>query len=160
MTAPAGPFTLTARADRIDVGEQGLIITDYKTAQSLQQLAKRALDGEAPQLLLEAAIAAENGFANVPAGTVALLRYISTSGGEPPGQDVVLKLDDVAASARTARDGLARLISEFDNETTLIAPYAAPASNMTTTTTRIWHALPNGPSAATRKMRHEAVRLR
>ena len=34
----------------------------------------------------------------------------------------MLKLDDVAASARTARDGLARLISEFDNETT---PYRA-----------------------------------
>ena len=51
-----------------------------------------------------------------------LLRYISTSGGEPPGQDVPLKVDDVTALARSAQEGLARLIAEFDRETT---PYRA-----------------------------------
>ena len=117
LAGPAGPFTLTARADRIDVGNGALIITDYKGSQSLQNLTSKAAGGEAPQLPLEAAIAAANGFANVPPGRVTLLRYISTSGGEPPGQDVPLKVDDVTALARSAQEGLARLIAEFDRET-------------------------------------------
>ena len=58
LEAPAGPFTLTVRADRIDVGERGLIITDYKSGQSLVDLKARANAGRAPQLPLEAAVAA------------------------------------------------------------------------------------------------------
>jgi ATP-dependent helicase/nuclease subunit B len=121
LEGPAGPFTLTARADRIDVGPRGLVITDYKTSQSLDTLKRQAEQGSAPQLPLEAAIAAAGGFAGVPAATVAGLRYISTSGGEPPGQDIALD-GDPAALAQAAHDGLARLIAQFDQETT---PYRA-----------------------------------
>jgi ATP-dependent helicase/nuclease subunit B len=121
LAGPAGPFTLTARADRIDLNHAGIVITDYKTGQNLDGLAGRAVQGHAPQLPLEAAIAAVGGFENVPAGEVALLRYISTSGGEPPGQEVPLKAD-AAALARSAREGLTRLIAEFDREAT---PYRA-----------------------------------
>jgi ATP-dependent helicase/nuclease subunit B len=121
LAGPAGPFTLTARADRIDLGQAGIVITDYKTGQSLDGLASRALAGDAPQLPLEAAIAAAGGFANVLAEEVALLRYISTSGGEPPGQEIVLKAD-AAVLARAAQEGLTRLIAEFDHATT---PYRA-----------------------------------
>jgi ATP-dependent helicase/nuclease subunit B len=49
------------------------------------------------------------------------LRYISTSGGEPPGQDIALD-GDPTILAQAARDGLARLIAQFDRETT---PYKA-----------------------------------
>src|SRR5262249_44658045 len=53
LEAPAGPFTLTARADRIDVaehgGKRGLVITDYKSSQSLDTLKARAVAGRAPQ---------------------------------------------------------------------------------------------------------------
>jgi ATP-dependent helicase/nuclease subunit B len=121
LAAPAGPFTLTARADRIDIGPCGLVITDYKSGQSLDGLASRAVDGGAPQLPLEAAVAAAGGFAGVPAGRVSALRYISTSGGEPPGHEVLLK-GDATALAQAASDGLARLIAQFDQETT---PYRA-----------------------------------
>jgi ATP-dependent helicase/nuclease subunit B len=121
LAGPAGPFTLTARADRIDLGEAGAIITDYKSGQNLDGLAGRALAGDAPQLALEAAIAAAGGFANVPALKVALLRYISTSGGEPPGQEIALKAH-ATALAGAAQEGLTRLIAEFDRETT---PYRA-----------------------------------
>ena len=31
LAGPGGSFTLTARADRIDVGDSGIVITDYKT---------------------------------------------------------------------------------------------------------------------------------
>jgi ATP-dependent helicase/nuclease subunit B len=119
---PFGPFTLTARADRIDAGRGGVIITDYKTKQNLQPLASQAANGEAPQLPLEAAIAAASGFAGVSPGPVGLLRYISTSGGEPPGQEIVLKVDDVAALARSAQEGLTRLVADFDQPST---PYRA-----------------------------------
>ena len=121
LEAPAGPFTLTARADRIDLGACGLVITDYKSGQSLDGLASRAVEGSAPQLPLEAAIAATGGFANVPAGAISALRYISTSGGEPPGQEVPIK-GDAAALAQAAQDGLARLVAQFDREAT---PYRA-----------------------------------
>jgi ATP-dependent helicase/nuclease subunit B len=121
LEGPAGPFTLTARADRIDIGQRGLVITDYKTAQGVKELATKANDGRAPQLPLEAAIALAAGFANVPAAQVSELRYISTSGGEPPGQDILVT-QDVAALAAAAQDGLIRLIAAFDRDAT---PYKA-----------------------------------
>lgn len=121
LAAAGGPFTLTARADRVDVGPRGLVITDYKTAQGVKELATKANDGRAPQLPLEAAIALAAGFANVPAAQVKELRYISTSGGEPPGQDILVT-QDVAALAAAAQEGLVRLIAAFDNAAT---PYKA-----------------------------------
>jgi len=122
LEGPAGPFTLTARADRIDVGKAGLVITDYKTASNIKDLASRAVQGEAPQLPLEAAIAAAGGFAGLPAAKVAELRYFSSSGGEPPGQECTLRNGDVAQLARAARQGLERLIAAFDDADT---PYRA-----------------------------------
>ena len=57
-----------------------------------------------------------------PAQTVSGLRYISASGGEPPGQECPLDVDDVARLAREAREGLVRLIAKFDDAAT---PYRA-----------------------------------
>jgi ATP-dependent helicase/nuclease subunit B len=116
------PFTLTARADRIDVTAAGLVITDYKTGGNIKEMASRAVNGEAPQLPLEAAIAAAGGFTGLPAGPVAALRYISGSGGEPAGQEAPLKNGDAARLAKSAREGLERLIADFDREAT---PYRA-----------------------------------
>jgi ATP-dependent helicase/nuclease subunit B len=121
LAAPAGPFTLTARADRIDVAASGLVITDYKSSQTLDNLRRQAAQGSAPQLPLEAAIATAGGFAGVPAARVLSLRYISTSGGEPPGQEITVE-GEPAALALMAQDGLARLIAQFDQQST---PYRA-----------------------------------
>jgi ATP-dependent helicase/nuclease subunit B len=121
LEAPGGPFTLTARADRIDVSAAGLIITDYKSSQTLDTLRRQAEQGSAPQLPLEAAIAAAGGFDGLSAARVSALRYISTSGGEPPGQEVAIDGDPMVL-AQAAQDGLARLIAQFDRETT---PYRA-----------------------------------
>jgi ATP-dependent helicase/nuclease subunit B len=120
LAGRGGPFTLTARADRIDVGAGGLTICDYKTG-NVSDLKRRAEQGRAPQLPLEAAIAMAGGFAGLPAQAVASLRYISASGGEPPGQECPLEAD-VAQLAREALDGLGRLIAAFDEEKT---PYRA-----------------------------------
>ncbi len=124
LEGPGGPFTLRARADRIDLAADGLIITDYKTSASLDSLLRNAKAGRAPQLPLEAAIAAAGGFPHLPAQTVVALRYISAAGGQPPGLEADLDLDSsaVAELAATARAGLARLIADFDRVET---PYRA-----------------------------------
>jgi ATP-dependent helicase/nuclease subunit B len=140
LDGPAGPFTLTARADRIDVRATGLVITDYKGSQSLDNLKRQAAQGEAPQLPLEAAIAAAGGFAGVPAARVLSLRYISTSGGEPPGQEIVIEGDPMAL-ARAAQDGLLRLIAQFDREGT---PYRALRRAR-------FHGSPSGPTTMARR---------
>jgi ATP-dependent helicase/nuclease subunit B len=121
VPARAGPFTLTARADRIDQREDGLVITDYKTGGVPSDA--RIAQGLAPQLPLEAAIArGEAGFAGIPKQKIAALRYIRATGGEPPGEERTVKISDVAALADDAVDRLARLIAEFDEEAT---PYKA-----------------------------------
>lgn len=122
IAGPAGPFTLTARADRIDVHAAGAIITDYKSGANLTGLRRDAENGFAPQLALEAVILLEKGFANLQASSILGLRYISVSGGDPPGNVVNLKAEDFAALALAARQGLAKLIALYDDETT---PYSS-----------------------------------
>jgi ATP-dependent helicase/nuclease subunit B len=115
------PFTLTARADRIDDKGSAVVITDYKTGAIPKQ--DWVLEGRSPQLPLEAAIAlGETGFPNLAGRSVESLRYIRASGGEPAGEERLVKSDDVGALAENARKGLERLIAEFDNPAT---PYRA-----------------------------------
>ena len=123
LAGPAGPFTLTARADRIDGGADGVIITDYKTGANVKERVARALAGIEPQLALEAAIAAAGGFTGVR-GAIVDLRYISTSGGEPPGLECSLGRGeaDCGGLAGAATAGLTRLIAAFDAPNT---PYTA-----------------------------------
>lgn len=121
LAAPGGPFTLTARADRIDDALGGLVITDYKTGAIPTE--KNVLNGRASQLPLEAAIATGGaGFPNVAARPVQLLRYIRASGGEPAGEEKDIRCDDVPALAARALRGLSALVALYDNEAT---PYRA-----------------------------------
>ena len=113
INGPAGPFTLTARADRIDQRDDiGLAVMDYKTglAPSAAQVEKQF----APQLPLEAAIAQFGGFEKLNAGTVAQLVYLSLSGGKNPGEERVLKLD-VEATINDTLKGLAGMIAQYDD---------------------------------------------
>jgi len=122
--APAGPFALTARADRIDLGEDGRVaIYDYKTGK-VDGLKRAARDLRAPQLPLEGLIALAGGFELPgfadPPPLLARLTYISAFGGAKPGEDA--ELDDPEALAEQARDKLAALIGRFDDPAT---PYVA-----------------------------------
>ncbi|MFA5955279.1 double-strand break repair protein AddB [Hyphomicrobium sp.] len=115
------PFTLTARADRIDDKGASIVITDYKTGAAPSDTAVKS--GRSPQLPLEAAIAlSETGFPHLVGRSVEALRYIRASGSEPPGEERTVKSDDVAALAASARAGLEQLIATFDNPET---PYRA-----------------------------------
>lgn len=121
LNGAAGPFTLSARADRIDDTDAGLVITDYKTGR--MPSAKSVLSGRAPQLPLEAAIAnGTAGFPGLSGRPVASLRYIRASGGEPAGEESAIKCDDVVALAVKAQQGLEALVARYDDATT---PYRA-----------------------------------
>lgn len=122
IAAPGGPFRLTARADRIDIAEGTLIISDYKTGTLPSR--ERVLSFVAPQLPLEAAIAMDihGGFANIPKRPVATLRYISATGGEPPGEERDIKVDDIVDLAARAVEGLSKHIAKFDDEATPYRP--------------------------------------
>ncbi len=120
IAAPYAPFELTARADRIDVGASGLVITDYKTGTVPVQ--SKVQSGAAPQLPLEASIAAAGGFPGIPSAPVLALRYIRASGGEPPGEEVNFAKLDIAALAGAQIERLAALVARYDDPGT---PYAA-----------------------------------
>ena len=88
----------------------------------MSELASRAKVGKAPQLLLEALIASNDGFAGVAARPITTLRYISAAGGDPPGTVVVPKFDDIAASVEQVDRDLTALIALYDNEQTAYIP--------------------------------------
>ena len=124
------PFELRARADRIDAGPAGLIITDYKTGQIPADTAVRS--GQAPQLPLEAALAIAGAFAGTgTSSTVAGLRYIRATGAEPPGEERIVNLKDadVAQIAAAAMNGLHRLIQRFDDPSTAYRALRRPRFN-------------------------------
>jgi ATP-dependent helicase/nuclease subunit B len=114
-------FTLTARADRIDLHpDGGLAIYDYKSGTMPGDSAVAAF--KAPQLPLEALIAVTGGFDGVESDRVIKLAYISAKGGEPPGAERALAKETPDALAEGAHEGLVALINRFDEETT---PYSA-----------------------------------
>ena len=120
VRAPAGPFQLSAHADRIDRLQDGdLAIIDYKTGRVPSEKQIRA--GYAPQLPLEAAIASDGGFEGVPGGVVRDLSHWRLSGGNPPGivRDVRTDVTELAAEAL---DRLQRLVAAFDDPET---PYVS-----------------------------------
>ncbi len=113
IDGPAGPFTLTARADRIDRrADIGLSVMDYKTG--APPTTPQVEAGFSPQLPLEAAIAEAGGFENLKAETVAQLVYLHLSGGRTPGKEKPLKLD-VPVTVENTLKGLAGLIAAYDD---------------------------------------------
>lgn len=110
------PFTLTAKADRIDKLPDGsLAILDYKTGQPPSQ--KQVESGLTPQLTLEAVMASAGAFSDVPRATVGELSYVRLSGGRVPGQVRRLKfdIDEISEHALT---GLKSLIAAYRNPNT------------------------------------------
>ena len=110
---PAGPFLLTAKADRVDrLSEGGLDIIDYKTGAAP---AKKKLEtGYFPQLPLEALIAAAGGFETLPPEAVTALSFWRLTGGDPAGEIKSHKGPFAEELAAAARAGLQDLIDAFD----------------------------------------------
>ncbi|MBM3488755.1 MAG: double-strand break repair protein AddB, partial [Alphaproteobacteria bacterium] len=116
----AGAFRLIAKVDRIERRRDGsLAIIDYKTGKPPSD--KTIALGFAPQLPLEAALAALGAIAGIVAAPVATLAFWHLSGAAKPGAEVPAK-GDTAALAAAAMEGLVRLITTFDDAAT---PYLA-----------------------------------
>jgi ATP-dependent helicase/nuclease subunit B len=114
--AACGGFRLTARADRIDVAEDGAaVIYDYKTGKP--PAPKHVEDLYAPQLSLEAAIAEAGGFEGLKTCEVSGLVYIHVSGRNDGGEER-------AATTKIAPSMLAAEALKKLNA--LIARYADP----------------------------------
>ncbi|PHQ72343.1 MAG: double-strand break repair protein AddB [Sneathiella sp.] len=118
IPAPHATFTLSGTADRIDRGpDGGLVVIDYKTG-GLPSV-REVETGMAPQLALEAAMIARNGFAGVPADLVSALSYIRLSGADPAGfLRSAGKETPPMDLAAAAFEGLQRLITLFDKQAT------------------------------------------
>jgi ATP-dependent helicase/nuclease subunit B len=124
FAAPAGAFTLSGIADRIDrLSAGGASIIDYKTGTPPSGEQVKVL--LSPQLPLEAAILAHGGFAGVPAIAAEELVYIHISGGAKPGKVQAIKTD-AAALAGEALERLTRRVALFDRETTGYESHVAP----------------------------------
>ena len=118
LDVPAGPFTLTARADRIDMRPDGALdIVDFKTGTAPTR--KEVAAGFAPQLPLTAAMAARGGFDDCPSHEPGDLLYLRVSGGRKAGEEcsVLSGKGAEAASdmAEDAREELADWVTKFDD---------------------------------------------
>ncbi len=86
LNRPDGDFKLVGRADRIDETQDGsLEILDFKTGTIPDTKDMGAFT--APQLLLEAAMARDGGFDNVPAKQTSAIAYIKLAFGPKPFEE-------------------------------------------------------------------------
>jgi ATP-dependent helicase/nuclease subunit B len=116
LAGPAGPFLLTGRADRIERRRDGRLgIIDYKTGTVPKDI--RVREGHAPQLPLEAAMAAAGGFGVDFTGVTAEISYWRLRGGAEAGSvsTPVLDPDELARLVAMAEDSLRGLIAAFDD---------------------------------------------
>ncbi len=112
--APGGPFTLTARADRIDrLGHGKLSIIDYKTGQPPSS--RQAKSGLEPQLPLEAAIIRHGHFDGLTRERVDQLAYYWLSGGRHPGKISYLDFD-VETVSEDIWQGFQKLVAQYDRD--------------------------------------------
>jgi ATP-dependent helicase/nuclease subunit B len=114
------PFTLSAKADRIEIGPDGLgHVLDYKTGAA--PTAKMVRTGFSPQLTLTAAILAQGGFEDIAAAEPGELVYVRVTGRKPAGEEVVRAAPgadgDKVLESRQATDaaleGLVNLVRQY-----------------------------------------------
>ena len=109
-----GGFTLSGVADRIDMLQDGtLSIYDYKTG--TPPAFSDVDDGRAPQLPLEAAMALQGGFDDIPAAHASRLAYIRAHGYGAGGEerDAGKAAPDVLAAE--ALDKLGELVRDYSD---------------------------------------------
>jgi len=125
LTTGAGDFTVTAKADRIELREASADILDFKTGAPPTK--KQVESGLSPQLTLTAAILRGGGFTDAGVTAPGELVYVRVSGGRTPGDDRVICADaESHALAEAAIEGLRRRIERFDDPSTPYVSWAAP----------------------------------
>jgi ATP-dependent helicase/nuclease subunit B len=128
-----GPFTLSAKADRIEATPDGLgHVLDYKTGKAPSK--EMVQTGFSPQLTLTAAILGRGGFARIGPLRPAELTYLEISGRDPPGRIETRaapdgdgeKMLNTADAAEAALAGLVALIERYEDPKTGYASRTAP----------------------------------
>ena len=108
INAPAGPFAIGARSDRIDLTENdSLNIIDYKTGSA--HTLKQIVSGYAPQLPIEGIIALKGGYPNIRATSVNSLSYWKLN------KETVTAQKDVNQILSDNFEKIKKLIAMFDN---------------------------------------------
>ncbi|MXP65724.1 double-strand break repair protein AddB [Roseomonas sp. M0104] len=106
-----GQVRLKVRADRIDeLADGSLALIDYKTG--TPPTTKEIMDGRAPQMALEAAIAEAGGFKDLDPHAVSALAHWRLTGGSTPGEVQPVKAEP-AALAADALDNTVELVRGF-----------------------------------------------
>jgi ATP-dependent helicase/nuclease subunit B len=117
-------FTLTARADRIEIlNGGGAALIDYKTGAPPGPNEVKV--GFAPQLTLEATMLAHGAFADAPAVETNEALYFKL-GGANGGEVRRLNFDDFSAVAARHFDGLKALLAQFADPKTPYPPRLFP----------------------------------
>lgn len=106
-------FELRGRADRIDMTRPGQAsILDYKTGRvpSGKQLESLL----APQLPLEGAMLLAGAFGDLKASSLAEFVHVQLTGGDPPGQECIAKLEANGLAGKALRL-LEKLVARYEN---------------------------------------------
>jgi ATP-dependent helicase/nuclease subunit B len=122
-TAAGRTFTLTAQADRLEVGRDGFVCAvDFKTGRA--PTAKQIQAGISPQLALEAAMLLEAGFPGIAAADLADPVIVHLSSGRGGCRQEAIRFKDAGAAevASSALSRLKGLVDRFEDEAT---PYAS-----------------------------------
>ena len=116
------PFTLSCRADRIDLMADGTArIIDFKTGGVPS--ANQVESGLSPQLTLQAAILARGGFRDVNPRDTCEIAYVHLTGGDPPGEWKSIDLP-VMELAHRHLGQLEKLLAAYAEETQAYYPRA------------------------------------
>jgi ATP-dependent helicase/nuclease subunit B len=114
IPTPAGPFTLSGRADRIEFFSDGsAAIIDYKTGRVPSQKQIETL--LSPQLPLEGAMLMRGAFADAKAKAIAEFVHVQLTGAAPPGKELVYA-NDATAKSDEALFRLRQRILRYDDE--------------------------------------------
>ncbi len=123
---PGGPFTLTGRADRIDLFDDGkMALLDYKTG--TVPSTKEVIAGWSPQLPLEAAMLTLGAFPEATKhfsadensnSEVGELIYWRLTGGAEPGSETVVKSKEISLAelAQQAWESLRQRVAAYDSK--------------------------------------------
>ncbi|GAA0870775.1 double-strand break repair protein AddB [Brevundimonas basaltis] len=125
LPAPFGPFTLTAKADRIELSATGAAVLDFKTGQIPSP--KQVKTGFSPQLTLTGAILAGAGLSDIGPVQPEELTYVRVVGRKIPGEAAVRAVGvEAVALSEAALDGLTRRIARFDDPATPYPSWVGP----------------------------------
>jgi ATP-dependent helicase/nuclease subunit B len=115
FAARGGPFTVSAKADRIELTSDGLAhVLDYKTGKAPSK--KLVQSFFSPQLTLTAGILANGGFEGVGPRGVGELVYLEITGRRPAGTETLRGVPPESEDlALRALDGLKALIDRYDD---------------------------------------------